>query len=123
MISLLWQDFLRLVSSSNFPVLNRQDSGTFPEQFRKAAGGGVTDHLSNLPHGEIRVDEQVLRLAHAAALNILCDTAPKLSFETVFEFALTHTGDIGKALERNIKGIVIRNITDYIVQPCQITGG
>ena len=64
-------------------VLNRQNACAFFEQLSKTAGGGVADHLGDLPHGEIGVDEQVFRLTHSSALNVLRDAAPELPLEAV----------------------------------------
>ena len=41
----------------------------FFEQLREAVGGGATDRLGDLPHGEIRADEQVFRLTHLTERN------------------------------------------------------
>ena len=41
----------------------------------------------------------MLCLAHAAALNILRDAAPKLPFEAAFQLAFAHAGDAGQPLE------------------------
>ena len=41
----------------------------FFEQLREAVGGGATDRLGDLPHGEIRADEQAFRLTHLTERN------------------------------------------------------
>lgn len=76
----------------------------FFEQLREPAGGGAADHLGDLPHGEIGVDEQMRRLTHAAALNVLGDTAPELPLEAAFQLGFAHAGDAGKALQRKADG-------------------
>lgn len=50
-----------------------EGSRAFAKQFRKAARGGITDHLRDLSHGKIRVDQQMLRLTHPALLDIFRD--------------------------------------------------
>ena len=100
----------------NSPIFNGQNPGTLFEQLGEAAGGGVADHLGNLSHGEISVDKQMLCLTHSPSLDVLGDAAPKLPFEAAFQLAFTHAGDIRKALERQIKGVVIGNVADHILQ-------
>lgn len=50
----------------------RYSMGRMPvlfEQLREAVGGGATDRLGDLPHGEIRADEQAFRLTHLTERN------------------------------------------------------
>ena len=89
----------------------------FFEQLGKAAGGRVADHLRDLPHGEVGVYEQVLRLAHSPPLNVLRDAAPELPFETALELCLAHAGNARKTLERDIEGVVVGNVADNVLQP------
>ena len=105
-----------LFAPGDFPILNGQDARALFEQLREPAGGGVADHLGDFPHCEIGVDEQMLRLTHAAALNVLGDTAPELPLEAAFQLGFAHAGDAGKALQRNIKGIVVGDVADHVLQ-------
>lgn len=89
----------------------------FFEQLGKAAGGRVADHLRDLPHGEVSVYEQVLCLTHSPPLNVLRDAASELPLEAALELRLAHAGDARKALERDIKGVVVGNVADHILQP------
>lgn len=89
----------------------------FFEQLGKAAGGRVADHLRDLPHGEVGVYKQVLRLAHSPPLNVLRDAASELPLEAALELRLAHAGDARKALERDIKGVVVGNVADHVLQP------
>ena len=73
-----------LLSSCNFSVFNRQYACAFLEQLGKAAGGGVADHLGDLSHSEIGVDEQMLRLAHTASLDIFRYGASGVPLEAGF---------------------------------------
>lgn len=103
------------VSPCDLPIFDGQNARALLEQLRKAAGGGVADHLGDLSHGEIGVDEQVLRLAHPPPLNVLCDAAPKLPLEAAFQLRLAHAGDAGQAFQWNIEGIVVSDIADHIL--------
>ena len=98
------------VSPCDLPIFDGQNARALLEQLRKAAGGGVADHLGDLSHGEIGVDEQVLRLAHPPPLNVLCDAAPKLPLEAAFQLRLAHAGDAGQAFQWNIEGIVVSDM-------------
>ena len=92
----------------------------FFEQLGEPAGRGVADHLGDLTHGEIRVDEQVLRLAHSPALNILRDAAAELALKATLELAFAHTGDARQALQGNIEGVMIGNIADHVLQALRV---
>lgn len=59
----------------HFSILNGQESRTLTKQFRKPARSRVANHFRNLSYREIRINQQMLCLAHAALLNILCDCA------------------------------------------------
>ena len=98
----------------DFSILDWQDACALFEQFCKPAGGGVSDHLGNLSHGEIGAYEKMLRLTHSSTLNVLRDTAPELPLETAFQLRRAHAGDIRKAFQRKIKGVVIGNVADHI---------
>lgn len=85
-----------LLVSCELSVFDGQNARTFPEQLRKPAGGGIADHLCNLPHGEICINEQMLCLTHSSPLNILRDAASELPLEAAFQLAFAHAGDICK---------------------------
>ncbi len=58
----LLEPYIRsLVFPCDFPILDRQYSRILLEEFREAAGDGVTDHLGDLTHGEVGVDQKVFR--------------------------------------------------------------
>ena len=88
----------------------------FFEQLGKAAGGRVADHLRDPPQGEVGVYKQVLRLAHSPPLNVLRDAASELPLEAALELRLDHAGDARKALERDIKSVVVGNVADHVLQ-------
>ena len=104
------------VSLYDFPVFVGQQSRALFEQLGKTAGGGVADHLGDLAHGEVRVDQQVLRLAHAAALDVLGDAAPQLPLEAAFQLALAHAGDAGQPLQGGVEGVVVGDVADHVLQ-------
>ena len=99
-----------MVFSGDFPIFDWQYPRVLLEEFCKAAGGGITNHLCDLTHGKVGVDEQMLRLAHALPLDILCDCASGVPLKAGFEFACAHAGDACKALQRDVKGVMIGNI-------------
>ena len=103
-----------MITSCNPSIFDGQNARVFFEQLRKPAGGGIADHLCDLPHSKIRIDEQMLCLTHSSSLNILRHAAPKLTLEAAFQLAFAHAGDICKPLQRNIKRIVIGNIAGHI---------
>ena len=55
------------------------------------------------PHGKVGINEQMLCLAHTPSLNIFRNGTASVPLETGFQFAFTHTGDAGKAGQRNVK--------------------
>ena len=87
---------MMLLLMCHLPIIYRQNSCAFTEQLRKPAGGGIADHLCNLPHGEICINEQMLCLTHSSPLNILRDAASELPLEAAFQLAFAHAGDICK---------------------------
>lgn len=105
--------------SREAPVFYRQDAGTLFEKLREAAGRGIAYHLRDLPHGEVSVDKQVLRLTHAPPLNILRHGAAHLPLEAGFQLALAHARDTSQPLQWDIKGVVIGNIAHHVLQPAQ----
>ena len=50
-------------------------------------------------------------------LNVLRDAASELPLEAALELRLAHAGDARKALERDIKGVVVGNVADHVLQP------
>ena len=105
-----------MITSCNPSIFDGQNARTFLEQLRKPAGGGIADHLCNLPHGEICINEQMLCLTHSSPLNILRDAASELPLEAAFQLGFAHAGDADKALQRNIKGIVVGDVADHVLQ-------
>ena len=85
-----------MITSCNPSIFDGQNARTFLEQLRKPAGGGIADHLCNLPHGEICINEQMLCLTHSSPLNILRDAASELPLDAAFQLAFAHAGDICK---------------------------
>ena len=59
-----------LLSPCDLPVFDRQYACILLEQFSKTARSGVTDHLRDLSHREIRVDQKMFCLTHAPTLDI-----------------------------------------------------
>ena len=113
-------NFYLMVFSSDFSIFDRQDACTLFKQFCKATGCGVTDHLCNLSHSKIRVDEQMFCLTHTPPLDILCDGATGVPFETGLQFAFAHAGNACKTRKRNIKGIMVGDVADYIFKSFNI---
>ena len=106
-----------------FPVFHRKDPGTFAKQFRKAARGGVADHLRDLSHGKICVDRRMLRLAHPALLDILRDRTAGQLLKGRFRLGRAHAGDPGEPVQWNLKRIMVIQICDDICKLCRILCG
>lgn len=109
-----------MITSCNPSIFDGQNARTFLEQLRKPAGGGITDHLGDLTHGEIGVNQQVLRLAHAPPLDIFRDSASGVPLKAGFELACAHAGDACKAFQRDVIGVMICNVAYYITKPRNI---
>ena len=62
----------------------------------------------------------MLRLTHSPPLNVLRDAASELPLEAALELRLAHAGDARKALERDIKGVVVGNVADHVLQPLRV---
>ena len=58
----------------------------------------------------------MLRLTHAAALNVLRDAASELPPEAAFELALAHAGDGREPLQRDAGGAVVGDVADRVLQ-------
>ena len=114
---------MNLFLLSHFPILNGQESRTLTKQFRKPARSRVADHFRNLSYREIRINQQMLCLAHAALLNILCDCAALQLLKRCFQLGGSHTGDFCKPLQWDIKRIVVIEISSHILQLCYILVG
>ena len=82
----------------NFPVFSGQDTGTLFKKLRKAARRSIADHLGDLPHGKVGVDEKVLRLTHAAALNILRDRAALPALEAAMRSSCPPPENVPRAI-------------------------
>ena len=66
--------------------------------------------------------QQVLRLAHAALLDVLRDGAVVDLFETALEFRGSHAGDLRQPLHGDFRRIVVAQVGSYRLNALQILG-